>query len=299
MDFRMLAGPLIGAVIGYCTNYIAVKMLFRPLHPVKIGTWTLPFTPGIIPRGKSRLAKAIGEAVGKNLLTEESFSSSLLSPEIEEHLKAKTRQILYENRKNGESLKEFLLTYMEEPVYNAGFEYVRTTVTDKLTKKVLEMNIGDLIAEEVTKAIKERVSGGLLSLVVTDSLIDSFKEPVGDGINEYLDEHAGELIAPQIEAECAAAMETTVGRIATEIDDSGLPLDEIVWRAYESAVKKKLGSALRRIDISGMVENKISGMDVLEVETLVLSVMQKELNAVVNLGAVIGFLLGLINLFIR
>ena len=33
---RMLAGPLIGAVIGYCTNYIAVKMLFRPYHPVKL-----------------------------------------------------------------------------------------------------------------------------------------------------------------------------------------------------------------------------------------------------------------------
>ena len=45
MNFlRLLAGPLIGAVIGYCTNYIAVKMLFRPLYPVKIGNWTLPFT---------------------------------------------------------------------------------------------------------------------------------------------------------------------------------------------------------------------------------------------------------------
>ena len=25
---KYLAGPLIGMVIGYCTNYIAVKMLF-------------------------------------------------------------------------------------------------------------------------------------------------------------------------------------------------------------------------------------------------------------------------------
>ena len=30
-----LSGPAIGAVIGYFTNYIAVKMLFRPLKEVK------------------------------------------------------------------------------------------------------------------------------------------------------------------------------------------------------------------------------------------------------------------------
>lgn len=31
-----IAGPLLGAVIGYCTNWIAVKMLFKPLEPIKV-----------------------------------------------------------------------------------------------------------------------------------------------------------------------------------------------------------------------------------------------------------------------
>ena len=79
MNFlRLLAGPLIGAVIGYCTNYIAVKMLFRPLYPGKIGNWTLPFTPGIIPRGKSRLAKALGSAVGDHLITKQDLEVASL-----------------------------------------------------------------------------------------------------------------------------------------------------------------------------------------------------------------------------
>ena len=37
-------------------------------------------------------------------------------------------------------------------------------------------------------------------------------------------------------------------------------------------------------------------MDVLELEKLILTIMKKELNALVNLGAIIGFLLGLLNL---
>ena len=47
-----------------------------------------------------------------------------------------------------------------------------------------------------------------------------------------------------------------------------------------------------------MVENKGQQMDVLEIEELVLSVMKKELDTIVNLGAVIGFVIGIINIFL-
>lgn len=298
MTIQMLAGPLIGAAIGYCTNYIAVKMLFRPLKPMKIGSWTVPFTPGIIPRGKAQLAKAVGDAVGKNLLTEDSFAESLLSPAIEAHLKEKVRLFLYENRKNEMTLRELLLEYIEEPVYEAGFQNVKAIVTDRLVAKILEMDLGALIANEAAKAVRERMSGGLMSFLLKDSVIDSLREAIADEINLYLDEHADELVAPRIEAECAAAMETKVGTLVGRIDDCGLPIDDILWNAYKALVHKKLGAALRRLDISRMIETKIDEMDVMEMERLVLSVMKKQLNAVVNLGAVIGFVLGLLNLVI-
>lgn len=63
MDLTIIAGPLIGAVIGYFTNYLAVKMLFRSRREIKIGSKTLPFTPGVIPKGKPRLARVIGRTV--------------------------------------------------------------------------------------------------------------------------------------------------------------------------------------------------------------------------------------------
>ena len=43
--------PLIGAVIGYFTNMIAVKMLFYPRKPIYVFGHQLPLTPGAIPKG--------------------------------------------------------------------------------------------------------------------------------------------------------------------------------------------------------------------------------------------------------
>ena len=64
--WKYIATPLIGAVIGYVTNWIAVKMLFRPRKEIRVFGKRLPFTPGVIPRGQGRLARAVGNALHKN-----------------------------------------------------------------------------------------------------------------------------------------------------------------------------------------------------------------------------------------
>ena len=61
--FKILVPVLLGAAIGYFTNDLAIRMLFRPRRPVFIGKWRLPFTPGIIPRNQGRIAGAVAAAV--------------------------------------------------------------------------------------------------------------------------------------------------------------------------------------------------------------------------------------------
>ena len=99
-EVEYIAAPVIGSVIGYFTNYLAVKMLFRPLKPVKIGNFTLPFTPGIIPKGRDRLAKAIGGAVGNSLLTDEVLQETLLSDAMMEKVSDAVDKWISENREN-------------------------------------------------------------------------------------------------------------------------------------------------------------------------------------------------------
>jgi uncharacterized membrane protein YheB (UPF0754 family) len=64
-----VAPPVAGAIIGYFTNDIAIKMLFRPYKPLYIGKRQLPFTPGLIPRNQERLAKRISDTIMGSLLT--------------------------------------------------------------------------------------------------------------------------------------------------------------------------------------------------------------------------------------
>ncbi|MFN6569437.1 hypothetical protein A6770_02580 [Nostoc minutum NIES-26] len=67
--------PILGGVIGYFTNDIAIKMLFRPYRAIYIGGRRLPFTPGLIPRNQERLAKNISDTIMGSLLTPEELQN--------------------------------------------------------------------------------------------------------------------------------------------------------------------------------------------------------------------------------
>ena len=67
----VLLPPVLGGVIGYFTNDIAIKMLFRPYKPKYLFGQRLPFTPGLIPSNQQRLAKKISEVIMRSLLTPE------------------------------------------------------------------------------------------------------------------------------------------------------------------------------------------------------------------------------------
>lgn len=296
MNYSIIAGPAIGAVIGYGTNYIAVKMLFRPLKPVRIGKFTLPFTPGIIPKGKDRLGKALGKAVGGTLITEEELVKTMLSEEMKQKVGYEVKAIIQKNLDNQKEVGELLSEYLGQTEYESKKEAVSSVIADKLVEKAINLSVGTMIANEAVKAVKEKVKGTLLAMMVNDQLLSSFIEPISTGIDDYIKNNGVELLEPQVRSELDHVANKTIGDAATYLNTSDLPIEEIVVKIYENFIHSRLRSILEQIDIESMVERKINEMDVLELEELVLSVMKKELNAVVNLGALIGFLLGLFNL---
>ena len=84
---KFIIPVLVGGIIGYITNWIAIKMLFRPHKEKRLFGYSLPFTPGLIPKEKDRIAKKVGEVVGEHLLSSGAIKNWLVSTDLEVHIR--------------------------------------------------------------------------------------------------------------------------------------------------------------------------------------------------------------------
>ena len=286
--------PLVGAVIGYFTNYIAVRMLFRPRKPVYLFGHQLPLTPGAIPKGKARLAKSAGKIVQDELFTREDISGRLLTEEVEKPLIDKVMSILDTDiRETGAVMAGSTEKY----------DRLENDFTDllafKITDAIKMMDIPGTIYKEGKAMLLENVMNSrLLSLLVSDSLIDRVMQAVSDKMEEFIDNRGPEMVSG-----------ITTSRIHDLGDRTPLYVLELagydrefvkrkITEAYRESVVNAVNSTLRRINVAKVVEDKINAMSVEELEKGVLTVMKTELRLIVNLGALIGLVIGSINIFI-
>lgn len=82
----LLIIPLVGAVIGYSTNLLAITMLFRPHKEKRIFGLRLPFTPGLIPKQRWQLAQKIGETLAENVFTSRTLIEAASNASIVENI---------------------------------------------------------------------------------------------------------------------------------------------------------------------------------------------------------------------
>ncbi|MBW4678357.1 MAG: DUF445 domain-containing protein [Desmonostoc geniculatum HA4340-LM1] len=125
-----LSPPILGGIIGYFTNDIAIKMLFRPYRAIYIAGRRVPFTPGLIPRNQERLAGKISNTI----------MGSLLTPEELQNL---ARRLLQTERVQGAIL--WLL--------RMAIEQVKTDKNQKSAKIVAGI-LRDLLGESLPRLLK-------------------------------------------------------------------------------------------------------------------------------------------------
>lgn len=292
MILEKLAGPLIGAVIGYCTNYIAVKMLFYPKKEIKIWGHKLPFTPGAIPKGKPRLAKAIGNIVANTLLTEEDLKKKILSDETENAVVEKIMDGLSTN------LHTSINRIFPEEEYTNAKEKVTNLLTDQILESVQNMNLEHIIVEEAGKAVKSKTKGTMLEMFLNDEMLNSLIQPVGGEIVNYIQVSGADYIKGEISRKLAALEEKSILELCDNLNVSQDSVRGMVSSLYQTAIESAAGNLVSNLNIAGIIEEKVSEMCIDDLEKMVLSVMKKELDTIVNLGALVGAILGMLNIFI-
>ncbi len=293
---KILAGPVIGAVIGYTTNYIAVKMLFKPLYPVKIGNFTLPFTPGVIPKRKKEMAQALGTMVSNSLITKEDLEKALLSDGMKQSVTDGIVEYVINKPYIDMTFKDTLNCCMSEKDYEDAKIHLGNFLSEKLVAGLLGFDLGTVIADEARTAIKEKVQGSLLAMMVNDKTITLITEPLGKKVKEYIENHGVEKIQPVIAGELESLENQTISSVLGKIQLNEKQIKEIAGRIYTDCISSTSDAIIKQIDVAGIVRNKVLDMDVKDIEKLVLSVMKNELDTVVNLGAGLGFIIGLLNL---
>lgn len=292
---RILAGPVIGALIGYLTNFIAVKMLFYPRKEIRVFGRRLPLTPGAIPRGRARLATAIGAVVENNLLTREDVETRLLSEDTEQKIADTVVSKL------SGVVKESICSAarLEDAIYEEKKEALCREAGRRIVTAIQSSNVTETVMNEISASLLEKAQSTAWKLVVSAKTVNSLTVPAKERLDRFIDEKGAALIAPFLERELTSADSGTGLDLLARFDMDEAKLRDTVIRAYRGFVTGYAEDLLRHLHVAKLVEDKINAMSLEELERLVQTVMRRELNTIVNLGALIGFILGLLNVLLR
>ena len=292
MDFweimRLISGPLIGALIGYLTNWLAVKMLFRPRKALYIGKLHVPFTPGVIPRRKAALATALGRMVSEMLVRKEDLKESLCSQSVSRTV---ARTVL-----SLPSVKEVGAQVVGEEKYLHGRDKVLDFMTDRILQGILAMDLGEIITREATEAVNGFTNNNpLLKMFVSDQLIATLTAPIAGKVTDFLNAEGREKLREALGEQLDGYEDRPVAQLLQDTER----FEAILVNFYHTLVKRYADAVVDHVHLERIVEKKINAMDPRELEALLLMVMKKELNALVWLGVPIGFIMGCVTMLLN
>jgi len=398
MNIRLLMLPVIGAVIGYATNWIAVKMLFYPHYEKKLFGRRLPFTPGVIPKGQKRLARAAGDVIRNQLLNEEIMRSVLLSetmktriyeaialwkktlgtyedkmislpvleslsqmndreadqaeglddireegweenqpedpgeaweegsPEGPEEVRDPEAEVGqgqnpdegWSEKEEGQSrdteegqteerlvriytgvtVRQLVDRYVGEDQAQSMISQTQDRLSDHISRSIMAMDPASMLVDKLMEEARAMLAESMLGMMFGSSLLEKIGKHIHNKADDFIKEHLYDYISKMVSNESRTIGDKTVLEIIDRFEQESGPVEGYVWDLFTYIINTKLREILESIDFSQIVQDRINGMKPEQVEELVLYIMEKELSAVVNIGALIGFVLGLLNILI-
>ena len=136
MEYRLILLPLIGAVIGWLTNYIAIKMLFKPYHPVKVLGITFH---GVLPKRREAFAHGLAKTIEKELLSSKDISEILEDSGWEDEVEHAIEGII-RNYIKSESVKKYpIVGVISDSILNSIKYYLSKEIVKQVEGKKPEL----------------------------------------------------------------------------------------------------------------------------------------------------------------
>jgi uncharacterized membrane protein YheB (UPF0754 family) len=324
METTYFIAPLLGGLIGYITNDIAIRMLFRPHKAKYLFGIHIPFTPGIIPKEKGRIAEAIGGVISENLMNNEVLEKYLLSDEMIGKVRSAVEGFISTQQQNQESVARFLGHYLSKDEIDSIAQNINQSITEQTYEKLADSSVGDKVAHIAIDHVAQKLTidgaqellsgiggalGGLKGMAaglfggnIVAKFLGMLREPaehfLAKNINTMLRDNGEEIVSNMIGGEVDNFLNKPVCKLLEGHEEQLAQTVDSIESIYRSIITEHLPKILESIDISKIVRERINEMDVNETEKLIFQVMDKELKAIVWLGALLGLLMGCINCFV-
>ncbi|HUX12777.1 MAG TPA: DUF445 family protein [Spirochaetia bacterium] len=206
--------PVLGAVIGYVTNAIAIRMLFRPLTEKRFLGVRVPFTPGIIPRQRRQLAESMAKMVSTQLLNADSVRQHVNSASFQGGIREQVAQFTghlldaspildrseSDVRTIGAGVSEFLTGLFSRFVQSDSFERVSNEFVRRGFEFLSGLSVSELFPSiyrrsesevvEILEPIVARVLGERVQSAIKQAALDWVREIVTE--NRRLDRFISE-----------------------------------------------------------------------------------------------------------
>ena len=289
--FEVIAPPLIGAIIGYGTTVIAIKMLFRPHNQVMIGRFKVPFTPGVVPKRKNQLAGVLGQAISdqfwgvddlESVFTSETFKSAVVERVM----------ILIDD-------PDTKLSFLDPDIeQNISLQAIIDELCVRIQGAILRSDLKRMVYEQSRRFMSERFGGGIISRVINENTVALISERVSDLIKKDVLRNGRAIVMPMVEDELRDLSREPVGNLLSELLPDKNAQRTMIGDTYTEFMDNHVRPIVESIDIGSMIADKVQHMDAAGLEELTLAVVNRELRYVKLLSGVIGAFIGAVNIFI-
>ena len=141
---RILILAIIGGLIGYITNVIAIKLIFRPINPIKIPILNIEII-GMIPKRKTEIATNIAKVVEEQFISVDEITDNIITKQDKQHIidyiKVRVKLILSEK-----------MTLIPSTIRNLVQNYVSEIIEDEIREGI------DELSEEMIIKTKNRIN---------------------------------------------------------------------------------------------------------------------------------------------
>jgi len=154
---KLMIMGFVGATIGWMTNVIAIKLMFRPINPIRIKPFKMEIQ-GLIPKRKAEIAKSIGEVIESELISIEEIIDTLIEQSDKEGMI--------------QMIKERIVALAEEkmpPIVPSAFKGMILKYVDE----IIEEN-GDSILTEISENMVHKATHKVHLSKIIESKINAF-----------------------------------------------------------------------------------------------------------------------------